>query len=55
MSIVLNASVGDHLKATVHDRPAEQVITHKMHVMRFWQLLACCARHQLWVHLRPPF
>ena len=27
-SIVLNASVGDHFQATVHDWPVEQIKTH---------------------------
>ena len=26
--VILYASVGHHLKATVHDRPVEQIVTH---------------------------
>ena len=32
-AIVLNHSVGDHLKTAVHDRSVEEVIPHKVHVV----------------------
>lgn len=32
--IVLNAPVGDHLQAAVHDWPVNQIKPHQMHVVR---------------------
>ena len=53
-AIVLNHPVGDHLKTAVHDRSVEQVIPHKVHVVRLGQLLTGCACHQLRPHLCSP-
>ena len=33
VAVIFNVSVGDHLKTAVHDRSAEEVIPHEMHVV----------------------
>lgn len=33
LPVVLNAAIGDHLKAAINDRPFDEVITDQVHVV----------------------